>query len=136
MVEGEALQCLTERAMAWQDRARQVLTTTEMASAMAHLSVMSQRMVEAAARQKTEKIIHAELQKAANNPELQPHLASVTQSAFGNRNEPLSHDQLDFLANMDSGPMASSLALLTSAAKQQMLQMSRGAGGGHGAMTT
>ncbi|KAK3776769.1 hypothetical protein RRG08_058519 [Elysia crispata] len=85
MAEGEALQCLTERAMAWQDRARQVLTTTEMASAMAQLSVMSQRMVEQAAREKTEKIIHAELQKAANNPELQPHLASVTQSAFGNR---------------------------------------------------
>ena len=42
-------------------------------------------MVEQAAREKTEKIIHAELQKAANNPELQPHLASVTQSAFGNR---------------------------------------------------
>ena len=29
--------------------------------------------------------IHPELQKAANNPELQPHLAHVTQSAFGNR---------------------------------------------------
>ncbi|XP_013066570.2 lysine-specific demethylase 5A-like isoform X1 [Biomphalaria glabrata] len=85
MAEGEALQCLTERAMAWQDRARQVLTTTDMASAMAQLSVMSQRMVEQAAREKTEKIINAELQKAANNPELQPHLASVTQSAFGNR---------------------------------------------------
>ncbi|KAH9495294.1 Lysine-specific demethylase 5A [Bulinus truncatus] len=85
MAEGEALQCLTERAMAWQDRARQVLTATDMASAMAQLSVMSQRMVEQAAREKTEKIIHAELQKAANNPELQPHLASVTQSAFGNR---------------------------------------------------
>lgn len=56
-----------------------------MASAMAQLSVMSQRMVEQAAREKTEKIINAELQKAANNPELQPHLASVTQSAFGNR---------------------------------------------------
>ncbi|CAG5123004.1 unnamed protein product, partial [Candidula unifasciata] len=85
MAEGEALQCLTERAMAWQDRARQVLTTTEMASAMAQLSIMSQRMVEQAAREKTEKIINAELQKVANNPELQPHLASVTMSAFGNR---------------------------------------------------
>ncbi|GFN77384.1 lysine-specific demethylase 5a [Plakobranchus ocellatus] len=93
MAEGEALQCLTERAMAWQDRARQVLTTTEMASAMAQLSVMSQRMVEQAAREKTEKIIHAELQKAANNPELQPHLASVTQSAFGNRDHPGSGSQ-------------------------------------------
>lgn len=55
---------------------------------MAQLSVMSQRMVEQAAREKTEKIINAELQKAANNPELQPHLASVTQSAFGNRDQP------------------------------------------------
>ncbi|XP_069142214.1 lysine-specific demethylase 5A-like isoform X2 [Argopecten irradians] len=81
--EGEALQCLTERAMAWQDRARQALTTSELASALAKLSVLSQRMVEQAAREKTEKIINAELLKAANNPELQGHLASVTQSAFG-----------------------------------------------------
>lgn len=81
--EGEALQCLTERAMAWQDRARQALTTSELASALAKLSVLSQKMVEQAAREKTEKIINAELLKAANNPELQGHLASVTQSAFG-----------------------------------------------------
>jgi len=81
--EGEALQCLTERAMAWQDRARNALTTSELASALAKLSVLSQRMVEQAAREKTEKIINAELLKAANNPELQGHLASVTQSAFG-----------------------------------------------------
>ena len=81
--EGEALQCLTERAMAWQDRARQALTTSELASALAKLSVLSQKMVEQAAREKTEKIINAELMKAANNPELQGHLASVTQSAFG-----------------------------------------------------
>ncbi|XP_067685038.1 lysine-specific demethylase 5A-like isoform X3 [Haliotis asinina] len=80
--EGEALQCLTERAMAWQDRARQALTTNELASALTKLSVLSQRMVEQAAREKTEKIINAELLKAANNPELQSHLASVTQSAF------------------------------------------------------
>ncbi|XP_013414674.1 lysine-specific demethylase 5A-like isoform X2 [Lingula anatina] len=81
--EGEALQCLTERAMAWQDRARQALATEELASALAKLSVLSQRMVEAAAREKTEKIINAELLKAACNPELQGHLQSVTQSAFG-----------------------------------------------------
>ncbi|XP_052780089.1 lysine-specific demethylase 5A-like isoform X2 [Mya arenaria] len=80
--EGEALQCLTERAMAWQDRARQALTTSELASALAKLSVLSQKMVEQAAREKTEKIINAELLKAANNPELQGHLASVTHSAF------------------------------------------------------
>ncbi|XP_060607947.1 lysine-specific demethylase 5A-like isoform X1 [Ruditapes philippinarum] len=87
--EGEALQCLTERAMAWQDRARQALTTSELASALAKLSVLSQKMVEQAAREKTEKIINAELMKAANNPELQGHLASVTQNAFsGNGNVP------------------------------------------------
>ena len=83
LAEGEALQCLTERAMAWQDRARQELATDELASALAKLSVLSQRMVEQAAREKTEKIISAELLKAACNPELQGHLHNVTQSAFG-----------------------------------------------------
>ncbi|MXQ92512.1 hypothetical protein E5288_WYG001018 [Bos mutus] len=42
--EGEALQCLTERAMSWQDRARQALATDELSSALAKLSVLSQRM--------------------------------------------------------------------------------------------
>uniref|UniRef100_A0A8C4GSM0 [histone H3]-trimethyl-L-lysine(4) demethylase n=1 Tax=Dicentrarchus labrax TaxID=13489 RepID=A0A8C4GSM0_DICLA len=60
--EGEALQCLTERAMSWQDRARQSLATEELSSALAKLSVLSQRMVEQAAREKTEKIINAEKQ--------------------------------------------------------------------------
>uniref|UniRef100_A0A8C4FAD5 [histone H3]-trimethyl-L-lysine(4) demethylase n=1 Tax=Dicentrarchus labrax TaxID=13489 RepID=A0A8C4FAD5_DICLA len=77
--EGEALQCLTERAMSWQDRARQSLATEELSSALAKLSVLSQRMVEQAAREKTEKIINAELQKAAANPDL-PHLTSVALS--------------------------------------------------------
>uniref|UniRef100_A0A8C6KKZ8 [histone H3]-trimethyl-L-lysine(4) demethylase n=1 Tax=Nothobranchius furzeri TaxID=105023 RepID=A0A8C6KKZ8_NOTFU len=72
--EGEALQCLTERAMSWQDRARQALATEELSSALAKLSVLSQRMVEQAAREKTEKIINAELQKAAANPDLQTPL--------------------------------------------------------------
>ncbi|XP_061178889.1 lysine-specific demethylase 5A-like isoform X2 [Saccostrea echinata] len=93
--EGEALQCLTERAMAWQDRARQALTTSELASALAKLSVLSQRMVEQAAREKTEKIINAELMKAANNPELQGHLASVTQSAFGGTSGVINGKQMD-----------------------------------------
>ena len=61
----------TERAMAWQDRARQALATEELAGALAKLTEHSQRMVEAAAREKTEKIISAELMKAANNPDLQ-----------------------------------------------------------------
>ncbi|XP_076469736.1 lysine-specific demethylase 5A-like isoform X2 [Babylonia areolata] len=83
LAEGEALQCLTERAMAWQDRAQQMLTTPQLAGALATLSVLSQRRQEQVAREKTEKIISAELRKAASNPELQGHLASVTQSAFG-----------------------------------------------------
>ncbi|XP_028910355.1 lysine-specific demethylase 5A isoform X2 [Ornithorhynchus anatinus] len=80
--EGEALQCLTERAMSWQDRARQALATDELSAALAKLSVLSQRMVEQAAREKTEKIISAELQKAAANPDLQGHLPSFQPSAF------------------------------------------------------
>ena len=42
-----------------------------------------------AAREKTEKIINAELLKAANNPELQGHLASVTHGAFNRTGEGL-----------------------------------------------
>ncbi|KAM8973595.1 lysine-specific demethylase 5A isoform 2-T2 [Pelodytes ibericus] len=80
--EGEALQCLTERAMGWQDRARQALATNELSCALAKLSVLSQRMVEQAAREKTEKIISAELQKAAANPDLQGHLPIFQQSSF------------------------------------------------------
>ncbi|XP_077325080.1 lysine-specific demethylase 5A isoform X6 [Lithobates pipiens] len=80
--EGEALQCLTERAMSWQDRARQSLATEELSCALAKLSVLSQRMVEQAAREKTEKIISAELQKAAANPDLQGHLPIFQQGSF------------------------------------------------------
>ena len=80
--EGEALQCLTERAMGWQDRARQALATEELASSLAKLSVMSQRLVEQAAREKTERIISAELKKAAKKPELQDHVQSMSQNAF------------------------------------------------------
>ena len=36
--EGEALQCLTERAMAWQDRARTVLGAPELASALSQVT--------------------------------------------------------------------------------------------------
>lgn len=58
------------------------MATEELAAALAKLSVISQRMVEQAAREKTEKIISTELRKAASNPELQPHLQNVAQSAF------------------------------------------------------
>ncbi|XP_051172019.1 lysine-specific demethylase lid isoform X2 [Leptopilina boulardi] len=75
--EGEALQCLTERAMNWQDRARQALATEEVSSALSKLSVLSQKLVEAAAREKTEKIISSELKKAANNPELHQRVQAI-----------------------------------------------------------
>ncbi|XP_071572335.1 lysine-specific demethylase 5A isoform X1 [Temnothorax nylanderi] len=75
--EGEALQCLTERAMNWQDRARKALSTDEVSSILAKLSVMSQKLVEAAAREKTEKIISSELKKAANNPELHQRVQAI-----------------------------------------------------------
>ncbi|XP_072553984.1 lysine-specific demethylase 5A [Paramormyrops kingsleyae] len=86
--EGEALQCLTERAMSWQDRARQALATDELSSALAKLSVLSQRMVEQAAREKTEKIINAELQKAAANPDLQGHIQTFQQAGFSRSTSP------------------------------------------------
>lgn len=41
--EGEALQCLTERAMNWQDRARQALATEDVVAALATLSDISQK---------------------------------------------------------------------------------------------
>uniref|UniRef100_A0A0C9R8X8 KDM5A_1 protein n=1 Tax=Fopius arisanus TaxID=64838 RepID=A0A0C9R8X8_9HYME len=75
--EGEALQCLTERAMNWQDRARQALAIEEISSVLAKLSVLSQKLVEAAAREKTEKIISSELKKAANNPELHQRVQAI-----------------------------------------------------------
>lgn len=86
--EGEALQCLTEKAMGWQDRARQALATDELSSALAKLSVLSQRMVELAAREKTEKIINAELQKAAANPDLQGHIQTFQQAGFSRATSP------------------------------------------------
>lgn len=38
---------------------------------------MSQKLVEAAAREKTEKIISSELKKAANNPELHQRVQAI-----------------------------------------------------------
>lgn len=76
--EGEALQCLTERAMNWQDRARQLLLTKELSQAQIQISAMSQKLTEAAAREKTEKIISSELKKAANNPELHKRVQAIT----------------------------------------------------------
>uniref|UniRef100_A0A8C8CEY8 Lysine-specific demethylase 5A n=1 Tax=Oncorhynchus tshawytscha TaxID=74940 RepID=A0A8C8CEY8_ONCTS len=90
--EGEALQCLTERAMGWQDRARQALATNELSSALAKLSVLSQRMVEQAAREKTEKIINAELQKAAANPDLQGHIQTAGFSRAASPRQSVDYD--------------------------------------------
>lgn len=81
--EGDALKCLTERAMNWQDRARQTLSTEELASALAKLSVLSQKLVEAAAREKTEKIISSELKKAASKPELGINMMAIRASQSG-----------------------------------------------------
>lgn len=83
--EGEALQCLTERAMNWQDRARQLLATEELATAMSKLSLLSQKYVEAVAREKTEKIITSELKRAASNPELLDRVQKI--SAMSGINE-------------------------------------------------
>jgi len=55
--EGEALQCLTERAMHWQDRARQLLATDELSACLAQLSTASQRMNEGLARKKQDKVL-------------------------------------------------------------------------------
>ncbi|XP_006002433.1 lysine-specific demethylase 5C isoform X2 [Latimeria chalumnae] len=42
--EGEALQCLTERAITWQDRARQALASKEVAAVLEKLSELRQRL--------------------------------------------------------------------------------------------
>uniref|UniRef100_A0AAV3A525 [histone H3]-trimethyl-L-lysine(4) demethylase n=1 Tax=Pyxicephalus adspersus TaxID=30357 RepID=A0AAV3A525_PYXAD len=42
--EGEALQCLTERAMSWQDRARRVLATPEISAAATALAEKRQKL--------------------------------------------------------------------------------------------
>ncbi|XP_077185700.1 lysine-specific demethylase 5C isoform X2 [Paroedura picta] len=43
--EGEALQCLTERAITWQDRARQLLASSEVAAALERLAGLRQRLL-------------------------------------------------------------------------------------------
>lgn len=49
--EAEALQCLTERGMSWQDRARKLMKTDELTAALGKLSVFSQKLIEAQAKQ-------------------------------------------------------------------------------------
>ncbi|ENN74310.1 lysine-specific demethylase lid isoform X3 [Dendroctonus ponderosae] len=76
--EGEALQCLTERAMNWQDRARQLLQNAELERAKIKLNALSQKFTDAAARQRTEKIISTELKRASKNPELLQRVQEIT----------------------------------------------------------
>ncbi|KAH0955440.1 hypothetical protein HN011_007212 [Eciton burchellii] len=106
--EGEALQCLTERAMNWQDRARQALATEEISSILAKLSVMSQKLVEAAAREKTEKIISSELKKAANNPELHQRVQAIAPLSGVHSDDSISTaDDDDDVIAMDDEPTCS-----------------------------
>lgn len=42
--EGEALQCLTERAISWQGRARQVLASEEVTALLGRLAELRQRL--------------------------------------------------------------------------------------------
>jgi len=101
--EGEALQCLTERAMGWQDKARKILETEELLGALARLCILNQRASEAAARQKTEKIISSELKKAASKPELHRRVAAISPLS-GLHGSKLEDGQLD-----DSPPMSPSV---------------------------
>lgn len=43
--EGEALQCLTERAIMWQDRARQLLASSDVVAALGRLAELRQRLL-------------------------------------------------------------------------------------------
>ncbi|XP_013916231.1 PREDICTED: lysine-specific demethylase 5C-like isoform X3 [Thamnophis sirtalis] len=43
--EGEALQCLTERAIMWQDRARQLLGSSDVVAALGRLAELRQRLL-------------------------------------------------------------------------------------------
>ncbi|XP_011172136.1 lysine-specific demethylase lid isoform X1 [Solenopsis invicta] len=107
--EGEALQCLTERAMNWQDRARKALITDEVSSILTKLSVMSQKLVEAAAREKTEKIISSELKKAANNPELHQRVQAIAplSGVHSDDSTPSTADDDDDIVTLDDEPTCS-----------------------------
>ncbi|KAG9280404.1 lysine-specific demethylase 5A [Astyanax mexicanus] len=87
--EGEALQCLTERAMSWQDRARQALATDELSSALAKLSVLSQRMA-------TENLQHSREEQSGDPGKGAGH-CQETRKASKTRPLPLSHHLLCLL---------------------------------------
>ncbi|XP_071817474.1 lysine-specific demethylase 5A-like isoform X3 [Apostichopus japonicus] len=50
--EGESLQCLTERAMSWQDKAKQILATEEVTGAFAQLAFMVDKEQDAGKKEK------------------------------------------------------------------------------------
>lgn len=74
--EGEALQCLTERAMNWQDRARQLLQLSEIEAAVLNLSKLSQKCLEIASKEKIEKV--TETKKACDSNALDISPLSTT----------------------------------------------------------
>ncbi|XP_075219892.1 lysine-specific demethylase 5A-like isoform X2 [Lycorma delicatula] len=93
--EGEALQCLTERAMSWQDRARQVLSTGEMTTALAKLSVISQRSLDSASRQKTEKYMIPNMKKPGSKAELLHRLSSISPCIRASSEQPSTSSEGD-----------------------------------------
>lgn len=107
--EGEALQCLTERAMNWQDRARTALAREDVATALAKLSMVSQKMTEQqqAAREKAEKMISSEMKKVAKLKENRrlKKLALTEEKADTSENDENRddvHDRSDIKSDLDS----------------------------------
>ncbi len=80
--------------MSWQDRARQALATEELASALAKLSVLSQRIVEQAAKEKEEQNTSTELKKATTNLDQQEHMHGILQGTLDKNLSPMT-DQRD-----------------------------------------
>ena len=67
--EGEALQCLTERAMNWQDRARTLLNNNEIEAALNKIKLLIQKYTDATAKVKNEKLLNAETKRLHLNVE-------------------------------------------------------------------
>lgn len=64
-----------------QARVKTLFETQEVDTINKKLNMMSQKLVEAAAREKTEKIISSELKKVANNSELQQRVQNVASAS-------------------------------------------------------
>lgn len=78
--EGEALQCLTERAMAWQDRARTLLARAELREALAKLSINKEGGEEETAEDSSDSEMESSPRKKAqaSDPEVTVKLAPET----------------------------------------------------------